>query len=179
MQALSQLSYNPNSPRRYQSYLWQRRRMIGITRFAVNPKIPPAGAFSQNSGSSLFLPATSSLSLCFTSQIHDRPKQEGPPFGSPFASFTAVCSSALKARLTTRSLGSHARFDIRQGAIDTGQDTLLAHQRHHGVGNDRGIGPDRYYSAAIRASIYASARSIRARTRSLPTSAITASIAGD
>ena len=39
MQALSQLSYNPNSPRRYQSYLWQRRRMIGITRFAVNPKI--------------------------------------------------------------------------------------------------------------------------------------------
>ena len=51
MQALSQLSYNPNSPRRYQSYLWQRRRMIGITRFAVNPKFSPAGAFSQNSDS--------------------------------------------------------------------------------------------------------------------------------
>jgi len=35
------------------------------------------------------------------------------------------------------------------------------------------------YSAAMRASIYAKARSMRARTRSLPTSAITASMPGD
>ncbi len=75
----------------------------------------------------------------------------------------------------------HARFDVRQGAVDTGEDPLLAHQRHHGVGDARGltrIGALNY-SAAMRASIYAKARSIRARTRSLPTSAITASMAGD
>ncbi len=75
----------------------------------------------------------------------------------------------------------HARFDVRQSAIDAGEDPLLAHQRHHGVGDARGltrIGALNY-SAAMRASIYAKARSIRARTRSLPTSAITASMAGE
>ncbi len=117
--------------------------------------------------------------------------------------------------------GSHARFDIRQGAIDTRQYPLLAHQRHHGVRDARGTDPYRRsellgshtrfdvrqgaidtrqptnaitasampggltrtgalnYSAAIRASMYARARSMRASTRSLPTNAITASMAGD
>ncbi|MGY3852904.1 hypothetical protein ACW5W8_08740 [Aeromonas aquatilis] len=43
--------------------------MIGITRFAVNPKITAIDSFSQNCSSSLFLPARSTLSLCFMSQI--------------------------------------------------------------------------------------------------------------
>ena len=75
----------------------------------------------------------------------------------------------------------HARFDVRQGAVDTGEDPLLAHQRHHGVGDARGLARTGAlnYSAAMRASMYAKARSMRARTRSLPTSAITASMAGE
>ncbi len=74
----------------------------------------------------------------------------------------------------------HARFDIRQSAVDT-SEALLAHQRHHGVGDARGLTRTGAlnYSAAIRASVYVKARSIRARTRSLPTSAITASMAGE
>ena len=75
----------------------------------------------------------------------------------------------------------HARFDVRQGAIDTGEDPLLAHQRHHGVGDASVL--DRTgslsYSEAMRASMYAKARWMRARTHSLPTSAITASMAGE
>ncbi|MFB2864288.1 hypothetical protein [Aeromonas sp. MdU4] len=47
--------------------------MIGITRFAVNPKITTIDAFSQNYSSSLFLPAKSALSLCFMSQIGSNP----------------------------------------------------------------------------------------------------------
>ena len=43
--------------------------MIGITRFAVNPKITATDSFSQNCSSSLFLPARRVLSLCFMSQI--------------------------------------------------------------------------------------------------------------
>jgi hypothetical protein len=43
--------------------------MIGITRFAVNPKITATDLFSQNCSSSLFLPARRVLSLCFMSQI--------------------------------------------------------------------------------------------------------------
>ncbi|MFM5601212.1 hypothetical protein [Aeromonas veronii] len=43
--------------------------MIGITRFAVNPKITAIDSFSQNCSSSLFLPARRVLSLCFMSQI--------------------------------------------------------------------------------------------------------------
>lgn len=52
-----------------------------------------------------------------------------------------------------RLFGGHVRFDIGQGAVDADQYPLLAHQRHYGVGDAREIGPDRYYSAAIRASI--------------------------
>ncbi|MGU5617621.1 hypothetical protein, partial [Aeromonas caviae] len=37
----------------------------------------------------------------------------------------------------------HARFDIRQSAIYTGEDPLLAHQRHHGVDGRGKITPDR------------------------------------
>ena len=82
-------------------------------------------------------------------------------------------------------LGCHPRFDIGQGTIDAGEHPLLAHQRHRGVDagglTQIGGGNVRWqaYSAAMRASIYAKARSMRASTRSLPTSAITASIAGD
>ncbi len=82
-------------------------------------------------------------------------------------------------------LGGHPRFDIGQGTIDAGEHPLLAHQRHRGVDagglTQIGDGNVRWqaYSAAMRASIYAKARSMRASTRSLPTSAITASIAGD
>ncbi|WP_368173611.1 hypothetical protein, partial [Aeromonas sp. s13] len=43
--------------------------MIGITRFAVNPKITATDSFSQNCSSSLFLPARRVLSPCFMSQI--------------------------------------------------------------------------------------------------------------
>ncbi|MGC5427808.1 hypothetical protein L7P61_16485 [Aeromonas veronii bv. sobria] len=43
--------------------------MIGITRFAVNPKITATDSFSQNCSSSLFLPTRRVLSLCFMSQI--------------------------------------------------------------------------------------------------------------
>ncbi|WP_156993038.1 hypothetical protein [Aeromonas fluvialis] len=47
--------------------------MIGITRFAVNPKITAIDSFSQNCSSSLFLPAKLVLSLCFMSQIGSGP----------------------------------------------------------------------------------------------------------
>ncbi|WP_323935760.1 hypothetical protein, partial [Aeromonas caviae] len=57
-----------------------------------------------------------------------------------------------------------------------GEDPLLAHQRHHGIDGRRLARTGALnYSAAMRASMYAKARSMRARTRSLPTSAITAS----
>ncbi len=40
-------------------------------------------------------------------------------------------------------LGGHARFDVGQRTLDTGQHTLLAHQRHHGVGDAKGTDPYR------------------------------------
>ena len=65
------------------------------------------------------------LSRCFMSQNLPLTKNKGPPHGSPFSSDG------------WRLLGGHARFDVRQGAIDTGKNPLLAHQRHHGVGDAR------------------------------------------
>ncbi|MCQ4055015.1 hypothetical protein [Aeromonas sp. SG16] len=43
--------------------------MIGITRFTVNPKITPIGAFNQNCSKSLFLSTKCPQSRCLTSAL--------------------------------------------------------------------------------------------------------------
>ncbi|HHQ4520224.1 hypothetical protein K3H47_02020 [Aeromonas veronii] len=63
--------------------------MIGITRFAVNPKITTIDSFSQNCSSSLFLPARSLLSLCFMSQIGSTTYKG---YAAQQASFPVQCS---------------------------------------------------------------------------------------